>query len=97
MREYFIKRGYHPDMEALIREYFGASGNPTKGVAFVAQGIGKISLRQEGTSLFIETEPQPDMAGSPELIKKWKNFLFDATGRTAKERKKMMEKQAKRE
>lgn len=97
MREYSIKRGHHPDLGALIQTYFGASGDVKKGVSFTAEGIGKIYLRQDGKSLFIETEPQPDMAGGAELIKKWNDFLFEATGRTAKERKKMMEKKVKKD
>ena len=96
MREYSIKRGYHPDIVGIIEKYFGATGQPEEGISFEAEGIGKIYLRRNKSSLFIETEPQPNAAGGAEAIKKWNNFLFDLTGRTSKERKKMVEKLAKK-
>jgi hypothetical protein len=95
MREYSIKRGYHPDIEKLLDEYFGASGDVENGVEFTADGIGTITLRRDGKSLYIETTPQPDMDGGIDVIRKWNDFLEDATGRTAKERKKRMTKKAK--
>lgn len=96
MREYSIKRGHNTDLSALVEDYFGVRGNPEEGMSFTADGIGTIRLRRTGASLFIETEPYPDMTGGADAIKKWNDFLLEATGRTAKERKKMLEKKAKR-
>lgn len=95
MREYSIKRGYHPDIEKLLDEYFGVSGDVEDGVEFVADGIGVITLRRDGKSLYIETKPQPDMAGGVDVIRRWNDFLETATGRTAKERKKRLTDKAK--
>jgi len=93
MRSYSIKRGHNPDLNALVRKYFGVNGDVEKGMEFVVDGIGKIHMKKEKNSLLIETEPMPSSAGGIEIIKKWNDFLFDATGRTAKERKKLMEKE----
>jgi hypothetical protein len=93
MRSYSIKRGHKPDLNALIKKYFGAEGDVENGMEFVAEGIGKIHIKKEKNSILIETEPMPGDAGGVEIIKKWNDFLFEATGRTAKERKKLMEKE----
>ena len=95
MREYSIKRSHHPDIAGIIEKYFGVTSQPDDGISFEAEGIGKIHLRRQGSSLFIETEPRPDATGGAEAIKKWNDFLFDLTGRTSKERKKLIEKKAK--
>lgn len=95
MREYSIKRGHHPDVEQLLEEYFGVSGDIEEGVEFTAEGIGTVILKRDGKSLYIETTPQPDMAGAVDVIRKWNDFLEAATGRTAKERKKRLKKKAK--
>ncbi|MBS3773042.1 MAG: DUF5611 family protein [Candidatus Thermoplasmatota archaeon] len=95
MREYSIKRGYHPDVAELLDEYFGASGDVEEGVEFTADGIGTIFLRRDGKSLYIETTPQPDMQGGVDVIRKWNDFLEEATGRNAKERKKKLTDKAK--
>jgi hypothetical protein len=95
MREYSIKRGYHPDIEKLLDEYFGVSGDVKVGVKFIADGIGVITLRQNGKSLHIETKPQPNMAGGVDVIRRWNDFLKAATGRSAKERKKQLTDKAK--
>jgi hypothetical protein len=88
MREYRIKRGYDPDINAIIKEYFDVSGDVTKGFCFEVKGIGKIEMKQEKKSLFIDIEPPKEICGDYSIIKKWNNFLFDATGKTTKERKK---------
>jgi len=80
-------------LNALIKKYFGVEGDIEKGMEFEVDGIGKIHMKKEENSLLIETEPVPSKAGSVEIIKKWNDFLFEATGRTAKERKKLMEKE----
>ncbi|NIA10172.1 MAG: hypothetical protein GWP10_10725 [Nitrospiraceae bacterium] len=95
MRKYSIKKGHKPDLNAILKSYFGVEGDAEKGLDFVAEGIGKIHLKKEKNAVFIETEPVPGMSGGRDIIKKWNDFLFDVTGRTVKERKKLLEKEAK--
>lgn len=92
MREYKIKRGYNPDVGALVTKHFGVKGNISKGLQFEVEGIGKINMKQEKSSLFVNIEPPKKITGDPTIIKKWNTFLFEATGKTAKERKKEFSK-----
>ncbi|HDM66910.1 MAG TPA: hypothetical protein ENG62_00800 [Thermoplasmatales archaeon] len=92
MREYKIKRGHNPDINSLLKKYFGVDGDVSRGVEFEADGIGKINMRQEKNSLFVEIQPPKKITGDYEVIKKWNAFLFEATGKTAKERKKELGK-----
>ena len=88
MREYRIKRGYNPDINELINKHFGVKGNIFEGIEFEVEGIGKINMRQEKSSLYVDIEPPKDITGNYDIIKKWNTFLFEATGKTSKERKK---------
>ena len=88
MREYKIKRGHDADVGALISKYFGAKGDISKGMRFEVEGIGKIDMRQEKDSLFVDIEPPKKVSGDYSIIKKWNTFLFEATGKDTKERKK---------
>ena len=88
MREYRIKRGHNADIGALITKHFGAKGDVYKGMKFEVEGIGKIDLKQEKSSLFIDIEPPKKVCGDYSIIKKWNDFLLEATGKNAKERKK---------
>jgi hypothetical protein len=88
MREYRIKRGYNPDIDMLITKYFGVNGNIQNGIKFEAEGIGTIDMKQEKNSLFIDIIPPKKICGDFNIIKKWNNFLYEATGKDAKERKK---------
>ena len=88
MREYRIKRGHNTDVSMLVSRYFGAQGDIYKGIKFEAEGIGKIDIRQEKNSLFIDIEPPKKISSDYSIIKKWNEFLFEATGKDAKERKK---------
>lgn len=88
MREYRIKKGYNADVKSLVTKYFGAKGDITKGMVFEVDGIGKIDIRQEKSSLFIDIEPPKKLSGDYSVIKKWNTFLFEATGKDTKERKK---------
>ena len=92
MREYKIKRGHNPDIRGLISEYFGATGDVYKGMTFEVEGIGKIDIKKEKNSLFVDIEPPKKLCGDYSLIKKWNNFLFEATGKDSKERKKEFSK-----
>ena len=88
MREYKIKKGHNADVGALVTKYFGAEGNIYKGMKFEIEGIGKIDMKQEKNSLFIDIESPKKVCGDYSIIKKWNTFLFEATGKDAKERKK---------
>ena len=88
MREYRIKRGHNSDVARLVNEYFGAGGDIFKGMQFEVDGIGKVDMRQEKNILYVEIEPPKKVCGDYSIIRKWNEFLFDATGMDAKERKK---------
>jgi hypothetical protein len=96
MRSYSIKRGHTPDVAALVKQYFGAEVDMESGCTFVADGIGEVLLKKEETTVLIETRPLPGTRAEYAVIKKWNDFLFDVTGRTTKERKKLWEKEAKK-
>jgi len=88
MREYRIKRGYKPDLEKLISNYYGANGDIYKGIDFDVEGIGKINIKQDKNSIFVNIIPPKKVCSDYNIIKKWNEFLFNATGKTTKERKK---------
>jgi len=88
MREYKIKRGHNPNLNTLVTQYFGANGDIGKGMQFSVEGIGAITIKQEKSSLFIDIVPPKTICGEYSVIKKWNDFLLDATGKDAKERKK---------
>jgi hypothetical protein len=88
MREYKIKRGHNADIEELVSKHFGAEGDITKGMKFEVEGIGKIDMKQEKNSLIIDIVPPKKISGDYSVIKKWNTFLFEATGKNTKERKK---------
>jgi hypothetical protein len=88
MREYKIKRGHNPNLNTLVTQYFGVNGDISKGMQFSVEGIGAITMKQEKNSLFIDIVPPKTICGEYSVIKKWNDFLLDATGKDAKERKK---------
>ena len=87
MREYRIKKGHNPDIGSLIEKHFGTSGDIFKGLKFEVLGIGKIDMKQEKNFLIVDIEPPKKIFNDPGVIKKWNEFLFEATGLTSKERK----------
>ena len=88
MREYKIKRGHDADVGMLVSKYFGAKGDIYKGIYFEVEGIGKIDMRCEKRNLFVNIDPPKKVSGDYSIIKKWNAFLFEATGKDTKERKK---------
>ncbi len=88
MREYRIKRGHNPDLNALVSKYYGAKGDIVKGMQFSVEGIGTITMRHEKSSLFIDIVPPKKVCSDYTIIKKWNDFLLMATGKDTKERKK---------
>lgn len=90
MRTYTIKRGHAVNVPQLLKKYFeidAANSDIGKGHEFTAQGIGTIFIQKKGQKISVETRESSSDA-SIDIIKKWNNFLYDLTGRTAKERKK---------
>ena len=88
MREYKIKRGHNPDINALVFRYFEAKGDIEKGMRFLVEGIGDVTMKQEKTSLIVDIVPPQKVLNDYTIIKKWNEFLFEATGMNTKERKK---------
>lgn len=88
MREYKIKKGHNPDLEKIISTYYGAKGDIYKGIQFEVDGIGDINIKQEKNSLIVNIIPPKTVCSDYNIIKKWNEFLFEATGKTTKERKK---------
>ena len=88
MREYKIKKGHNPDISAIINKYFGVKGDIFNGMKFEVEGIGKIDMKQEKNILFVDIEPPKKVSGDYSIIKRWNAFLFEATGKDTKERKK---------
>ena len=88
MREYKIKRGHDANISTLITKFFGAKGDINKGINFEVEGIGKVEMKQEKSSLFVDIEPPKKVCGDYNVIKAWNTFLFEATGKDTKERKK---------
>ena len=88
MREYNIKRGHNPDLNALVTRYFGAKGDIVKGMQFSVEGIGDITMKRVKNSLVIDIVPPKKVCDDYNIIKKWNEFLFEATGKDTKERKK---------
>ena len=95
MREYRIKKGYNPDIGSLITNYFGASGDINEGIHFEVEGIGKVDMKQEKNYLIVDIEPPKTVCGDYSIIKKWNEFLFEATGFNTKDRKKEFGKMKK--
>jgi len=92
MREYKIKRGHNPDLNKILLNYFGVTGDINGGFEFKVEGIGNIFIQKKGNSLFIETKSSGSVKADYSIIKKWNDFLYEATGKTAKERKKEFSK-----
>ncbi len=88
MREYKIKKGYNSDISALIQKYFNAKGDIFKGINFEVDGIGVIDMKQGKSTLFVNIIPPKKVSDDYNIIKKWNEFLLEATGFTSKERKK---------
>jgi hypothetical protein len=88
MREYKIKRGHNPDINALVSHYYGVKGDVEKGMQFSVEGIGSVTMKQVKSSLIIDIVPPKTVLSDYNIIKKWNEFLFEATGKDTKERKK---------
>ncbi|MBC7081148.1 MAG: DUF5611 family protein [Thermoplasmatales archaeon] len=96
MREYSIKKGHKADLNELLKKYFNVEGNLSEGFEFEEEGIGKIFIKKEKNEILIDIKPPEKIEPNPEILKKWNSFLFEATGRSAKERKKLLEKEVEK-
>ena len=96
MRTYSIKKGHNPNLGELIKQYFGVEGDVEEGITFETEGIGTVHIKMEGKKFTVDIIPPEKITGSYSVLRNWNDFLFDATGRTAKERKKIMDKEVKK-
>ncbi len=92
MREYKIKRGHNPDIGQLVKQYYGVSGDIVEGIEFSAEGVGSVTMKQDKKRLIVDIVPPKTVSNDYSVIKKWNDFLLDATGKNAKERRKDMSK-----
>jgi len=88
MRNYKIKRGHNPDINVLISRYFNVKGDIEKGMQFSVEGIGDVTIKQDKNLLIVDIMPPKKVLNDYNIIKKWNEFLFEATGMSTKERKK---------
>ena len=88
MREYKIKKDHDADINVLIEKYFNVKGDIYKGIKFEVEGIGSVDMKREKSLLLVSIIPPKNISGDYSIIKKWNDFLFDATGFSSKERKK---------
>jgi hypothetical protein len=88
MREYKIKKGHDADISVIIEKYFNVKGDIFKGIKFEVEGIGSVDMKREKSLLLVDIIPPKKITGDYSVIKKWNDFLLDATGFSSKERKK---------
>ena len=88
MREYRIKKGHDADISVIIEKYFNVKGDIFKGIKFEVEGIGSVDMKREKSHLLVNIIPPKKITGDYSVIKKWNDFLLDATGFSSKERKK---------
>jgi hypothetical protein len=101
MQLYKLKRGYKPDSDriySILDECF-----PTEikceGDKFITSygALDKVEVWLEGKKMAVETESADETELDDELIldtnKRFRDFLYQATGYTAKERVKMAKKE----
>ncbi|MEM4262839.1 MAG: DUF5611 family protein [Thermoplasmata archaeon] len=104
MQEYEIRRGHFPEIdggkiENILKEVFGKFDKKEDGsyeTSFGALARLYIKIKDKKT-LLVETtmNPKVDERVASETIKKYNAFLEAATGFTAKERSKRLQKKAK--
>ena len=90
MREYKIKRGHDADVGMLVSEYFGAKGDIYKGINFEVEGIGKIDMRCEKSSLFVDIKPPTKISSNHEIIKNGMNFYLKQQAKLLKKGKRIL-------
>ena len=101
MREYRFKRGYKPTperLEEMLEKHFG--GFERDGEFYIVRNFGAIEelrLKLENKRLYAESKTKMvDDETSMKTIKTYNKFLEELTGYTAKERQKLMKKEAEK-
>ncbi len=102
MRRYKFKRGYKPTperLEEMIVKHFGSFEKDGDVYIVRYKAIEELRLWLDGKMLCAEsrTNPRVDNETAFETLKTYNRFLEDLTGYTAKERQKMMKKEAEAE
>ena len=104
MRDYPVKRGFKKKLEGaglkkVMEEYFEGVREYGEEVHASYGAMHSIKARYDGKRLWVETEtdPKADDELALDTIRNYNKFLEKATGYTAKERKKLANKEAKGE
>lgn len=104
MQSYDIKRGHHKNIEGdrlkeIIKESFGEAREENGKLTTNFGALKKLDIWVENKKLFVETEMDRKVneETAVKTIKAYNNFLYHATGFTAKERAKRLKKQAMKE
>lgn len=104
MQEFDIRRGHHKNiegekLEAIVREIFGSVSKGEDGSLETRFGaLDSLTIRsKDKKALLIDTKMNPavEEATASETIRKYNEFLQRATGFSAKERSKRLQKKAK--
>lgn len=104
MQEYDIRRGHYKNIEGdklpeLIKEIFGNVNQRDDG--FLETSFGALELLsvkpRDKKALIVDTKTSPgvDEMTASDTIRKYNEFLLRATGFSAKERSKRIQKKAK--
>lgn len=102
MREYRFKRGFKPTaerLEEMLNKHFG--GFEFDGEYYFVKNFGAIEvlkLKLENKRLYAESKTKlTDDETALKTLKTYNKFLEELTGYTAKERQKLMKKEAEKE
>ncbi len=102
MREYRFKRGFKPTaerLEEMLTKHFG--GFEVDGEYYLVKDFGAIEvlkLKLENKKLYAESKTRlTDDETALKTLKTYNRFLEELTGYTAKERQKLMKKEAEKE
>ncbi|MEW6070666.1 MAG: DUF5611 family protein [Candidatus Thermoplasmatota archaeon] len=97
MREYELRKGLTPDLEKILLECFGNAEREGSKIVATFGALKKLTAQIEKNKLYVETEMDKnvDTKVAEETIKRYNKFLELATGYSAKERAKKLQKLAK--
>ncbi len=91
MRSYSIKKSVKLDtekLETILKTIFGSYRKENDKYIVSYKALSKIEIVLKDNKLLIETESNNNKDGYEDTIKKYNQFLEQATGYTAKERSK---------
>ncbi len=102
MRDYEVKRKSRKLLEGeglknIMAKYFQDVSEEGDAIAGSYGAMKKIKAKYDGKKLWVETETDPSASDEVALdtVRTYNRFLEEATGYTAKERKKLANKMAK--